>query len=208
MPKRKKSDPELLLVSFCDIVTVTTSALFMALIIVVDAAGRTPVLRKTPISRPTTNMPVYVECRENQVFPIDRTNFVHLIQISFTNTMAKSTNTTESLSHLMTGDVGDEYYKVDSRFLLMGQFALIPRTNAEGVTDQDLKQPANKFTKFIEQTSKNTQYLVFLVRDDSFQVFRDARDVAVKLGYESGWEYLGRDEPLTFAGTYARIRAQ
>ena len=57
-------------------------------------------------------------------------------------------------------------------------------------------------------SDKDNQYLVFLVRDDSFLAFRKARDVSTKAGYRSGWEYLGRDEPLTFVGTFARIKSQ
>jgi hypothetical protein len=37
-----------------------------------------------------------------------------------------------------------------------------------------------------------------LVRDDSFNVFRKARQVADSLGLDTGWELLGIDEQINF----------
>ena len=105
----------------------------------------------------------------------------------------------------MMQDIGDEYYQIDTRYLLLGQMALLPRTNATGIKSADI---TNKFGSVIAPINKDNQYLVFLVRDDSFLAFRKARDVSTRAGYRSGWEYLGRDEPLTFVGAYARIKSQ
>jgi hypothetical protein len=210
MPRPKKEGPELLLVSFCDIVTVTMSSLFMALLIVIDQSSKTPALRHTPIAQAVTNMPVYFECRANQVFPIDRAKLAEALK-NMTNSVAKApggSNTLSSLSglgQLMMQDVGNEYYQIDTRYLLLGQMALLPRTNATGIKSADI---TNKFGAVIAPINKYNQYLVFLVRDDSFLAFRKARDVAVKSGFLSGWEYLGREEPITFVGTYARIKSQ
>lgn len=210
MPKVKKEGPELLLVSFCDIVTVTMASLFMALLVVIDQSMRTPTFRHTPIAEAITNMPVYFECRANQVFPINRAKLAEQLR-NTTNTVAKTpggSNTLSSLSglgELMMQDIGDEYYQIDTRYLLLGQMALLPRTNATGIKSADI---TNKFGSVIATINKDNQYLVFLVRDDSFLAFRKARDVSTKAGYRSGWEYLGRDEPLTFVGTFARIKSQ
>lgn len=210
MPRPKKGDPELLLVSFCDIVTVTMSSLFMALLVVIDQSSKTPSIRQTPIAEAITNTPVYFECRANQVFPINRAKLAEQLR-NTTNTVAKTpggSNTLSSLSglgELMMQDIGDEYYQIDTRYLLLGQMALLPRTNATGIKSADI---TNKFGSVIAPINKDNQYLVFLVRDDSFLAFRKARDVSTRAGYRSGWEYLGRDEPLTFVGAYARIKSQ
>ena len=210
MPKPKKGDPELLLVSFCDIVTVTMSSLFMALLVVIDQSSKTPSIRNTPIAETVTNAPVYFECRANQVFPINRVKLAEQLH-NTTNAVAKApggTNTLSSLTglgKLMRQDIGDEYYQIDTRYLLLGQMALLPRTNATGMKSADV---TNKFGAVIASINKDNQYLVFLVRDDSFSVFRKARDVSSKAGYRSGWEYIGRDEPLTFVGAFARIKSQ
>jgi hypothetical protein len=207
MPKKKKGDPELLLVSFCDVVTVTTCALFMALIVVVDQAGRTPVLRHTPIAASTTNTPVYFECRASQVFPIDRAKLASTLQSSSSNAPAPTANGSSlaSLGELIQRDIGDEYYKIDTRYLMLGQFALLPRTNATGFAIGDL---SNRLSSVLGRINRSSQYVVFLVRDDSFPVFRAARNVTVSLGYETGWEYLGTDEPITFVGALAKIKTQ
>lgn len=210
MPKPKKEGPELLLVSFCDIVTVTMCSLFMALLVVIDQSSKTPSIRHTPIAETITNAPVYFECRANQIFAIDRTKLAEQLH-NTTNAVAKTPGGTNALSsltglgQLMMQDIGDEYYQIDTRYLLLGQMALLPRTNATGIKSADV---TNKFGAVIAPINKDNQYLVFLVRDDSFAVFRKARDVSAKAGYRSGWEYLGRDEPITFVGAYARIKSQ
>jgi hypothetical protein len=47
-----------------------------------------------------------------------------------------------------------------------------------------------------------------LVRDDSFNVFREAREVAYRRGYEAGWELLGADEPIKFGAGGVAIPSQ
>ncbi len=210
MPKPRRGDPELLLVSFCDIVTVTTSALFMAMIIVIDQSSKTPLYRPTPISVETTNAPVYFECRDNQLFYIDRTNLLSILRKSAEESKpAAGTNTTQVLGALLNRDIGDDVYRFDNRFLLLGEIALLPRTNATGLTVTDLDSKANnKFQKMLQRLNRENQYLVFLVRDDSFPAFRKVRDMAVNMGFISGWEFLEREEPITFVGALARIKAQ
>ena len=210
MPQKKKEEPELLLVPFCDVVTVTMASLFMALLVVIDQSMKTPTIRNTPIAETVTNWPVYFECRANQVFPVNRVKLAEALQ-NTTNAVAKTpggSNTLSSISglgQLMMQDIGDEYYQIDTRYLLLGQMALLPRTNATGIKSAEV---TNKFGTAIASFNRDNQYLVFLVRDDSFSVFRKARDIATRAGYRSGWEYIGRDEPLTFVGAFARIKSQ
>ena len=46
MAKRKKEgEPEMLIVSFCDIVTITTAAMFFAMLITVQESVKVPVIR-------------------------------------------------------------------------------------------------------------------------------------------------------------------
>ncbi len=210
MPQKRNEEPELLLVPFCDVVTVTMASLFMALLVVIDQSMKTPTIRNTPIAETITNWPVYFECRANQVFPVNRVKLAEVLQNTM-NDVAKTpggSNTLSSISglgQLMMQDIGDEYYQIDTRYLLLGQMALLPRTNATGIKSAEV---TNAFGEAIASISKDSQYLVFLVRDDSFSVFRKARDIATKTGYRSGWEYIGRDEPLTFIGAFAHIKSQ
>jgi hypothetical protein len=209
MPKPKKGDPELLLVSFCDIVTITTAALFMAMVVVIDQASSTPIYRPTPIAKETTNSPIFYECRNNQLFKIDRDKFQNILRENWQKLQRDGKNTTEEwLKTISTADWGDDYYKIDNGLLLLGDVGLIPRSNKVGMTEKELAAPGNPFSATISKVDRHAQYFVFLVRDDSFPVFRAVRDMAVNSGYFSGWEFLGPDDPLTFSGTFSKIKVQ
>ncbi len=62
----------------------------------------------------------------------------------------------------------------------------------------DLENANSKYQAVLTVLDKDKQYIAFLVRDDSFNVFRKARQVADNLGLDTGWELLGIDEPIKF----------
>src|SRR5208282_1604424 len=89
-------------------------------------------------------------------------------------------------------------YKVDPRYLLVGQMGLEARPGAIGETISGLEDQTSKFRAILAQLDKSQQYIAFLVRDDSFSMFRKARQVADEAGFDTGWELLGIDEPIKF----------
>ena len=211
MAKRypKKGDPELLLVSFCDIVTVTCVALFMAMIIVIWEALKTPEIRATPLAEAVTNAPIYFECRNNQLFPVDREGFVARVRASAEERKSAGPSSSEKgLQSLMQLDVGDDYYKLSNNHLLVGLVALQPRFEVAGLDAGAAMAEDSVFRTALAQHSPASHYLVFYVRDDSFDLFRKVRDFAAKAGWNSGWEYLDRTEPVTFAGIMGRVGTQ
>ena len=66
----------------------------------------------------------------------------------------------------------------------------------------------SKFHAALRALNKESQYAVFLVRDDSFQVFRIARLEADHAGFDIGWELLGIDEPIKFGAGGTSIGTQ
>ena len=206
---KKKSDPELMLISFCDIVTVTCVALFMAMIIVIWEAIKTPEIRATPLAAAVTNAPVYFECRNNQLFPVNRDAFVQQIRSSAAERKAAAGSASEQgLQSLMKLDLADDFYKVSNNHLLVGMIALQPRMEAQGLDEAGAVETNSLFRRALAAHSPDSHYLVFYVRDDSFPIFRKVRDLAAKSGWNSGWEYLDRTEPVTFAGIMGRIGSQ
>jgi biopolymer transport protein ExbD len=144
--RKKKGNPDLNVVSFCDIVTVSMVAMFMALIIVIDQALRTPEIRPTPLASPTTNAPVFFECRNNQVYVIDRRELLNELQRSTREMRTKSVGQTEAfLQEAMEQDIGNRFYRMDIGFLMMGIVALIPRPNVDGVPEDNLDYSTNAY---------------------------------------------------------------
>jgi hypothetical protein len=208
MPKRKKKhEPEMLIVSFCDIVTITTAALFFCLLITVQEAVKVPVFKPTPRSKPTNKTPVFFECRDNTVIYIDKEGLdaqvQHMLQTLPAN--VKSGDIQAFVRAVGQDTVGNEYYRVIPSYLLTAIMALEPKPNGRGEDKESLKQPNSRFHVVLRQLDQTRQYAVFLVRDNSFEVFRSARKEANVAGLEIGWELLGSDEPVKFGSGGAEI---
>lgn len=198
----------MLLVSFCDIVTITTCAMFMAMIIVIDESSKIPVVSPVPILHQTTNSPVYFECRDSMVIPIDlpalRQEFVKY------STEYKKGGGASDVEKLMNIDAGNALYRIDPGLATMGILGLQPRPGAKGTTLDEMTQTNNAygvvntntlFDKMVLSLNTNSQYCVFFVRDSGFGIYRECRRRTVrKMNFRHGWEYLGRDEPITFEG--------
>ena len=212
MARKKKGDPELLLVSFCDIVTVVCVSLFMAMIIVIDMAMKTPEILPTPFAAAVTNAPIYFECRNNQVYPVDRDGISKRVQESSrrlgTDSSGAVGRSENALRQLMQLDLGNEYYKVSNNHLMMGIIALRPKPDVAGIPLDALDKEGSPYLAALKKVNPNSQYLAFLVRDDSFKVFRKAREMAVAAQVLSGFEYLDREEPITFAGMMGRVATE
>ena len=69
--RKRKGEPELLIVSFCDIVTITTAALFFCLIVTVQEAVKVPIFRPTPLAKVSSKQGIFFECRNDQLFFVD-----------------------------------------------------------------------------------------------------------------------------------------
>ena len=203
MPKPKKGDPELLLVSFCDIVTIVTAALFMAMIIVIDESSRIPSVRPMPLLRKTTNAPVYFECRANQIFPIDYPALIATFKAEsqrFKQSAAasKQDDGVSAVNAIMKIDVGNDLYRIDPQYLLMGIMALVPREGTKGTTVQELiDTPTNAFRRALSDVDPKSQFCAFVVRADGFEVFRRARDITASKKVLAGWEMLEQSDRLT-----------
>lgn len=205
---KKKSVPTLNIITFCDIITVSMVAMFMVLIIVIDQAMKTPEVRPIPLALATTNAPHYFECRSNQVFYIDRAGLEAVRAQKMSELRARSVKQEDMLQNAMNQDIGNRFYRFDNSFLMMGLVALHPREGVSGSSIADLDKPEDPMLALLTNLNVRTTYAVFLVRDDAFEVYRKVRDLTAQRGLLSGWEYLARDEAITFEGAMSKIRAE
>ncbi len=200
MAKPRKADPELLLVSFCDILTISISGLFMATIITVFEATKIPEFKMTPRAIPTNKTPAFFECRGQQVFYVNKDDLDTQVakKLSQLNPGVRSGDLSQFLKAIQGEAIGNSNYRVDPKFLLVGVMALEPLPGNLGETIEQIKARASRFQGVLQQLDKENQYIAFLVRDDSFDVFRAARLEADKAGFDVGWELLGMEEPIKF----------
>jgi hypothetical protein len=210
MPKPRKGDPELLLVSFCDILTISISGLFMATIITVFEATKIPELSMTPRAIPTEKAPAFFECIGDQVVYVDKDGLDDQVAklLSTLNPGIRSGDLAQFLKAIGGQEIGNEFYRVDPKYLLVGVMALQPRETIRGETGAELERVNSRFRTALAQIDSQFHYIAFLVRDDSFNVFRQARILADKEGYDVGWELLGSDEPIKFGAGGTAIAPQ
>jgi hypothetical protein len=201
MARRKSSGEfELMLVSFCDIITIALSALLFSTIMVVFNAIKVPVLRPTPMAKPAEGkVPIFVECRENQLFFLEKDKIDAAVEKIMASIPPGRTGDIENFVRaLKEYDVGTDYYTIDPRYLLVGKVALLPRPGIQGETLNDIKNPFGKYQIFLNAIAKQPVYIAFLVRDDSFPVYREARKAAIDRGIDTGIELLDIGEPIQF----------
>jgi hypothetical protein len=208
--RKRKGEPELLIVSFCDIVTITTAALFFCLIVTVQEAVKVPIFRPTPLAKVSSKQGIFFECRNDQIFFVDKNGLNGQVEdlMSKLNPEVRGGDLGSFLKAIQGQDVGNAYYKVDPRYLLVGQMGLEPRAGVSGERTNDLENSNSKYQAVLTVLDKDKQYIAFLVRDDSFSVFRKARQVADSLGLDTGWELLGIDEPIKFGAGGTAIGTQ
>jgi hypothetical protein len=206
----RKGAPEMLIVSFCDIVTITTAALFFCLLVTVQEAVKVPVFRPTPRAKITSKQGIFFECRTNELFFVDKAGLDDQVEklMSTLNPGVRGGDLESFLKALQGQEVGNAYYKVDPRYLLVGRMGLEARPGVAGETITELDDPNSKFQAILSQLDKSQQYIAFLVRDDSFTIFRKARQIADAAGFDTGWELLGIDEPIKFGEGGTAIATQ
>jgi hypothetical protein len=208
--KKKKAEFEMLIISFCDIITISTAALLLALFVTVQLAVKIPTFRPTTRSTPSSKQPIFFECRNDQVFFIDKAGLDEQVEELMSKlTPGVRSGGIEGFRKSIEGqEVGNLYYKVDPRYLLVGKLVLEIRAGTSGEGAGDLENPNSKYLATLTLLDKDKQYIAFLVRDDSFAVFRKARQVADRLGLDTGWELLGIDEPIKFGAGGTTIGTQ
>jgi hypothetical protein len=83
--------------------------------------------------------------------------------------------------------------------------AVEPRAGVHGEGLADLNKTDGKFRRRLMQLDRRTQYIVFMLRDDSFPAFRHAEKLATDAGFTTGWELLSTNEPIKFGASGARV---
>jgi hypothetical protein len=152
-----------------------------------------------PPHAPTTGSPVFFECRNNEVFVVDKEGLnAQVLQIVPAN--GPKNNLGEFLKMVQARPVTNTFYKVNPEWLCAAVIALEPYPNAHGDSLANLEKPDGQFRSALSRLSKRDHYVAFFVRDDSFAAFCRARELAEQLGFGTGWELLADGELIKFGG--------
>jgi hypothetical protein len=84
------------------------------------------------------------------------------------------------------------------RFVDLDAIIYEPRTSNTGESIKEISQANSEYQTVLNKLNPQTDYLAFIVRQDSFSAFRAARQLAWKEGFDVGWEPQTKDTPIVF----------
>ncbi len=143
---------------------------------------------------------MFFECRNNELFIVDKARLDDQVAdlLNSVSPGVRGGDLTGFLKALQGRPITNQYYRLNPSYLLTAIVALEPAPYVPGESMEGVDRPNGKYQYILTQLDLKKQYVAFLVRDDSFQMFRKARQVADKYGFDTGWELLGIDEPIKF----------
>jgi len=187
--------------SFLDIMTCLVGVLVLIIILTGVDASQIKVLIPTPIEQPSDKRPVFIECRNNRLFhiPVDD---IEKRSSERLRELAREVqgDTRELMNRLATAVLETDSYTVDLTYALLAQFALRPKPGAEGYALRNVKaeKDTDWFGKILNSIDPEEEIITFLVRDDSYGVFKKARALAWIRKIQVSYELLDVRDPIKF----------
>ncbi|HIK37799.1 MAG: hypothetical protein NZ901_12650 [Geminocystis sp.] len=220
---RKIEKPSQNLDSFLDILTNTVGVLmFIGLFVSLLAveSGRTI---RTPLRKETSKTPKFFELRNNQVFLISAPEIEEKIDELIASLpsceMPEIGRDTPEYMYEYYLRKAQEYQlcmnsrleRIKNFYVDNGKYIVTIGENG-GIVFQPRKdvsgETIEEFVNFLKQLNPRENYIAFIVRPDSFRVFRKARQTAWNLGFDVGWEPLEYDSVLVFGSGGREVGVQ
>ena len=204
--------------SFLDILTNTVGVLmFISLFVTLIATGSSPktkVTIQTPLSSPTDKQSLWFEIDENKISYLDLRQ-VREKELELSGNLpncnrpkgdpnaldyfSRQNNYQSCLlsilgrqSNFRTNTKNYAVKTVDRGVSLEFE----QRSPDTGEATSQITAPGSDFQQVLSRFNAKQDYLVFIVRPDSFEAFRAARKQAWDAGYEVGWEPISQDAPI------------
>ena len=203
--------PNVVLNSFLDMMTCMLGVIIMIVLLTGLDASRLQVLIPTPMEHVTGKKPIFIECRNNELFLLPLTQLRKLANDELKKiTESAQGQGNEALQRMVKASVEYEAYRVDFAYVLTGQFAIEPIPTARGYKLVDIRYEttSNWFGRIIGGLDKIKEMLSFVVRDDSFEVFKYARALAGIHNIDVSYELLDASQPIKFGLGGTRSLAQ
>jgi hypothetical protein len=223
MPRRKVRQatvPTQNLDSFLDILTNTVGVLMFISLFITLISVQASTLIRTPLASKTFKKPQFFEVRGNKIIYVDDSSIdrqlailmtslptcdrpnlpqnvdIYLYQIYLDQVQEYETCTNQTLEKLKKFEVETKNYTV--RFVDLDAIIYEPRTSNTGESIKEISQANSEYQTVLNKLNPQTDYLAFIVRQDSFSAFRAARQLAWKEGFDVGWEPQTKDTPIVF----------
>jgi hypothetical protein len=90
----------------------------------------------------------------------------------------------------------DRYYL---RTFAAFQEVLLPKPGVEGESITQIRQLNSKYNHILKSIDPKKQFIFFIVRSDSYEIFREARKLAWEKNLDVGWTPKPKDEMILFS---------
>lgn len=216
--RRRNTNVSQNLDSFLDILTNTVGVLmFISLFVTLIATGgsrpKTRVTIQTPLSSPTEKESLWFEIQNNKVSYLDLRQ-IRQKELELSDNLPNCNKPNDSSapdyvsrqniyqscllsvlgrqSNFRASTQNYQVSTVDRGVSLLFE----PASENIGETPNQLNGENSNFKQVLAKYNPNQDYLVFIVRPDSFEAFRSARKQAWDAGYEVGWEPLEQEASI------------
>ena len=204
--------------SFLDVLTNTVGVLmFISLFVTLIATGgssKSKITIQTPLSSDTDKESLWFEIDDNQVSHLDLRQ-VREKELELSSNLPncnKPSGSSDSFdynfrqdnyqscllsilgrqSNFRTNTANYNVRTVDEGVSLFFE----PKSDEIGENTSQLITRESQFQQILANNNSEKDYLVFIVRPDSFEAFREARKQAWAKGYEVGWEPHPQNAPI------------
>ncbi len=189
--------------SFLDVVSNVVGVLVLVAIAVILNAKDIKIDLGAPVVRPPPKATTRVifECSRERIFRLDDAA-LHTISHDFASRyvteQARTITPMERQRLFDRSDVGNELYRVRIPDVRGSSLQLELRETAVGEDSLQILEPTSAYRTELAQLSPATHWIFFIVRNDSFEMFRGARQLAIERGFSVGWDPKQREAPLIF----------
>lgn len=196
--------------SFLDIMTCLVGVLVLIIILTGIDAAQIKVLIPTPMEYETDKRPIYIELRNNELYEVPVAELQKKAREALSRITEESQGKIEQILLRMNNTkVGSDVYQVDLSFFLTGQFAIVPIQGVPGyVLNWEKEDERGLYGRILQGMDQEEEMLTFLVRDDSYRVFKEARHLAWLQKIDVSYELLGSDDVIKFGLLGARSKPQ
>ena len=211
MGRRKKRAASVVLDSFLDIMTCILGVMMLIILMTGVDAAQIKVLIPTPLQHPTSMKPIFVECRNEELFLVPVAELREVAREELRRiTQAASGDQMKLLQLLSEARAETDAYSVDLIYAPVGQFAIVPKPDVRGYRLENMaaERATDWFGRILTGMNPEEEMLSFLVRDDSYNVFKRARGLAWAQKVEVSYELMDVEDPIKFGLGGSRPMAQ
>ena len=150
---------------------------------------------------PAAAQRVIFHCVDGRLFVVDERGNSERVRELIDDELGDEPDSVFLLEDLLAhSDIGDATYRVRAATSRGFGFEWVYelRYDATGETAAQIGKPGSQFRRVLEALPRRG-FAYFVVHDDSFEVFREAREIARNRGVATGWHPVEGKPPLRFS---------